>query len=146
MLGLSTTLAVVARPSTLTKGSGVKEPRERGAAMVEFALIVPLLLLLVLGLIEFGYRYERSARLNNAAFIAARSLAVHKTVSEAQTAAESADPGMVTAGATISASPGGNCTSGNVTVTITSTEKSPTKFFGGSTFVVHAKGVARCDG
>jgi Flp pilus assembly protein TadG len=120
--------------------------KERGAAMVEFALILPLLLLLILGLIEFGYRYERAARLNNAAFVAARSLSVHKTVSEATAAAQDADPGMVSSGATISASPSSDCTSGNVTVLITSTETSPTKFFGGSTFVVHAKGVARCDG
>ena len=114
--------------------------------MIEFALIVPLLLVLILGLVEFGYRYERAARLNNAAFIAARALSIHKTVAQAETAAKNADPGMVSSGATISPTPATDCTSGNVIVTITSTESSPTKFFGGSTFVVNAKGVARCDG
>lgn len=112
--------------------------------MVEFALILPLLLLLILGLVEFGYRYERSARLNNAAFIAAREIAVHKD--DYVAVARNADPAMPS-GATISADKTGtSCTSGNVTVTITSSEKSPTKFFGGSAFTVNAKGVARCDG
>lgn len=124
----------------------MKQSRERGAAMVEFALILPLLLLLILGLLEFGYRYERSARLNNAAFIAARQIAVHKTDYDA--AARNADPAMP-AGASISPSPATCPTSGavtSVTVTIVSSEKSPTKFFGGATFNVTAKGVARCDG
>ena len=114
--------------------------------MVEFALILPLLLLIILGLVEFGYRYERSARLNNAAFIAAREIAIHKT--DYDTLARSADPSMPS-GATIVAdkTPAG-CTSGNVTVTITSSESSPTKFFppGQLTFTVVAKGVAKCDG
>lgn len=124
----------------------MKHSRERGAAMVEFALILPLLLLIILGLLEFGYRYERSARLNNAAFIAAREIAIHK--SDYATLARNADPSMP-AGATIVADKTDvTCTSGNVTVTITSTETSPTKFFppGSTTFTVVAKGVARCDG
>lgn len=125
----------------------MKDSRERGAAMVEFALITPLLVLIILGLLEFGYRYERSARLNNAAFIAAREIAIHKTGYDA--AARNADPDMPGAATIVpSYSVSAACTSGNVTVTITSSEKSPTKFFppGQLNFPVVAKGVARCDG
>ncbi len=125
----------------------MKQSRERGAAMVEFALILPLLLLIILGLVEFGYRYERSARLNNAAFIAAREIAIHKTDYDA--AARNADPSMPGAATIVPTySVSSACTSGNVTVTITSSESSPTKFFppGQLTFTVVAKGVAKCDG
>jgi Flp pilus assembly protein TadG len=118
--------------------------KERGAAMVEFALILPLLLVLILGLIEFGYRYERAARLNNAAFVAAREISIHKDDYDA--VARNADPAMPGSATITADKTGAGCTSGNVTVLITSTETSPTKFFGGSTFVVRAKGVARCDG
>ena len=121
----------------------MRRSRERGAVMVEFALVVPLLLLLVLGLIEYGYRYSRSSVLNNAAFVAARDFSIHKDAGAAQAAGRAADSDMP-AGASFggfSCPPGGN-----VTVTITSTENSPTGMFpGGDTFVVNAKGVARCE-
>jgi len=38
---------------------------ETGAALVEFAIIVPLLLLLVVGISEFGYAYYHLNILNN---------------------------------------------------------------------------------
>lgn len=131
----------------------MKDARERGAAMVEFALIFTFVLMpLMLGLIEYGYRYERSARLNNAAFIAARTLSIHKTSAEAVAAAKSADPTLTDSTVTVSASypaAGADCTSGsNVTFNMTVVVKSPTKSFppGATTFTVNAKGVARCDG
>lgn len=40
---------------------------ERGASAVEFALMMPLLLLLVFGMIDFGYAINRHAALSNAA-------------------------------------------------------------------------------
>lgn len=119
---------------------------ERGAAVVEFALIAPLLILLVLGLLEFGFRYQRQAQLNDAAFVAARTVAVGK-VSEAQGKGEAALP----APATMSGSPSWSgitaCTEGDaVTVTLTVTMNSPTSFFGGPTYTTTATGVSRCGG
>ena len=120
----------------------MRDSRERGAVMVEFALVVPILLLLVLGLIEYGYRYSRASVLNNAAFVAARNYSIHEDAGEAEAAGRAADSDMP-GGASFG---GFSCSGENVTVTITSTESSPTGLFpGGDSFVVNAKGVARCE-
>lgn len=111
--------------------------------MVEFAIIVPVLLMLILGLVEFGFRYQRAAVLNNAAFIAARSMSLNKTAIEAKAAAVAA--GMPDA-ATFTSAPAACAAGANVTVTIKSTENSPTGAFFSQKFTIDAKGVARCEG
>ena len=40
--------------------------RERGAEAVEFALVVPILLTLVFGIVDFGYMINRDTMINNA--------------------------------------------------------------------------------
>ncbi len=50
------------------KGAG----RQSGAAFVEFALVFPILLLVVFGIIQFGLLLNASITLNNAAEMAAR--------------------------------------------------------------------------
>lgn len=119
----------------------MKDSRDRGAVTVEFAFIIPLLLLLILAVVEFGYRYERGTVLNNAAFIAARDMSITgHTVGTATTAARSAG---APSAATISISPSTCTADADITVTITSTQDSATKAFG-ATFTVHGKGVSRC--
>ena len=120
----------------------MKSSRERGAVTVEFAVIVPLLCLLILAIVEFGFRYERGATYNNAAFIAARDFSINHDQAKAETAARNAG---WPSGLTVSINPS-TCTSGNnVTVTLTrNDEPSATGAFG-STFPVTGKGVARCD-
>jgi Flp pilus assembly protein TadG len=46
---------------------------DRGAVIVEFALIAPLLLMLVFGIIDFGWMIDRSNVVNNVARDAART-------------------------------------------------------------------------
>ncbi|MBB1021338.1 pilus assembly protein [Dietzia sp. E1] len=67
--------------------------RERGATAVEFALVLPLLLLLVLGIIEFGRAYHLQTTLSNAARDGVRVMALENSVSAARsTAKASAQP------------------------------------------------------
>lgn len=50
---------------------------EKGQAMVEFALVLPILLLLLCGIIDFGWLYFNQLLLNNAAREGARYAAIH---------------------------------------------------------------------
>ena len=45
---------------------------ERGAELIEFALVLPLLLLLVLGIVDFGFLFQRLEVVTNAAREGAR--------------------------------------------------------------------------
>ncbi|WP_202931077.1 TadE family protein [Aminipila terrae] len=51
--------------------------KEKGQAMVEFALVLPLLLLLLCGICEFGYLFSHQILANNTCREAARYAAVH---------------------------------------------------------------------
>ena len=52
---------------------------EKGQAMVEFALCLPILLILVCGIIDFGWIYYNQISINNAAREGARYAAVYYT-------------------------------------------------------------------
>ena len=60
--------------------------RERGAAMVEMAVVMPLLLLLVFGIIEFGLLFRERLTIASAASSAARTGATMGTRAEADLA------------------------------------------------------------
>jgi Flp pilus assembly protein TadG len=131
---------------------GPRSKDERGVAAVEFALIVPFLLLLVCGVIDFGERYRTAAVYNNAAFAAARSMTIENSVTKAKTAAVNAGmPSTLTLSVSYtsgysSCAQAGDGSFGNVTVTITNPAKATaTKFFG-TTYSVTGKAVARCSG
>ncbi|MBM4608636.1 pilus assembly protein [Rhodococcus hoagii] len=61
---------------------------ESGAAAVEFALVVPILLLLVLGIIEFGRAYNIQNSLSAAAREGVRVMAISKSPTAAKAAAK----------------------------------------------------------
>jgi Flp pilus assembly protein TadG len=50
---------------------------EKGQAMVEFALVLPVLLLIIAGIIDFGLIFNQKVLANNASREAARYVAVH---------------------------------------------------------------------
>lgn len=54
-----------------------KQKREDGQAMVEFALILPIFLLILCGIIDFGWLFYNQLSLNNACREGARYAVVH---------------------------------------------------------------------
>lgn len=63
---------------------------ERGAVAVEFALLAPILIMLLLGIMEFGRAYNVQMSLTAAAREGARSMAITKSEETARTAAKNA--------------------------------------------------------
>lgn len=64
-------MAIVKRFALLcrTRASWVSE---RGAELVEFAIVLPLMLLVVMGIVDFGFMFQRYVVLTNAAMEGAR--------------------------------------------------------------------------
>ena len=59
-----------------------KHRSQRGAAAVEFALLVPFLLMMLFGVIDFGYMLNRDTTINNAAREGVRTASVGGTSAE----------------------------------------------------------------
>ncbi len=62
------------------------QKHERGAAAVELAIILPILLMLLFGIIEFGRWYNASITVTHAARESVRKLALRDTVDNAKLA------------------------------------------------------------
>ena len=76
---------------------------EDGAAAVEMALVLPLLLLLIFGIIEFGFIFNRKITIDHAAREGVRHLAIIANgdplaISKAEQTAEDAAPDLQTVG------------------------------------------------
>lgn len=125
--------------------------RDRGAAAVEFALVLPLLLALVLGIAEFGRAYHVQTTLSNAARDGVRVMALQNDpVAARATTRASASPLALTE-QQISITPAscaatGTTPAGTATVTVTY----PFRLIGGflpiDDFTLTGKGTMRCNG
>jgi len=73
---------------------------QRGSAMVEFALILPALLLITTGVMIFGVAMNNYLQLTNAVSVGARSVSTY--------AGQTLDPCLVASNAVIAAAPGLN--------------------------------------
>jgi Flp pilus assembly protein TadG len=126
---------------------------ERGAAAVEFALVLPLLVLLFAGIAELGRIYYLQATLSGAAREGARVMALQNNVATAVTAVKSAAGSVAVSDAQIAVTPDtGACrhtsptaASTQASVTITFTTPLVSSFFGTSV-TVHGRGVMQCGG
>jgi Flp pilus assembly protein TadG len=124
---------------------------ERGATAVEFAFIVPLLIVLVLGIAEFGHAFQVQGTLSAAAREGVRTMALQNDPAAARaavrTAAASLDPAITNAQITITPGACPELNGGNTSVRLTIRYPMPylTGFFGSSVDLT-GTGVMRCNG
>jgi Flp pilus assembly protein TadG len=122
---------------------------EEGASAVEFALVLLPLMLLLMGILDFGRLYDQQLSLSAAAREGVRVMAISNNVADARTAVRhSTDLDPVLSNAQIVVSPA-TCTSGTtVTVTVTYPMESLTGFFAGLVSGEDLRGRAtmRCNG
>ncbi len=121
--------------------------RDDGAAAVEFALILPVLVLLVLGLIEFSLLFNAQISVTNAAREGARVMAIQDDPALARAAAivaaPSLSPALVAGNITVTPA---SCIAGtSATVQIRYPAALVTGFFG-VTLPLEGKGVMLCGG
>jgi Flp pilus assembly protein TadG len=124
---------------------------ERGASAVEFAFIVPLLVLLVLGITEFGRAFQVQSTLSAAAREGVRTMALRndQVAARAMTrsVAASLSPALADGQITITppSCPATYVPGASVTLKITYSEPFLTGMFGAGVTLT-ASGVMRCSG
>lgn len=92
---------------------GQNDPNDHGAAAVEFALLVPVLLLLIFGIVDFARGYNAQVTVTHAAREGVRVQALGGTPTETTTATQLAAIPL-----TVSVSPG-PCDPGQPTTVVT---------------------------
>jgi Flp pilus assembly protein TadG len=124
---------------------------ERGASAVEFAFVLPLLLVLVVGIAEFGRAFQVSGTLSAAAREGVRTMALQNDQTAAKTmvknVASSLSPAITDAQIVITPAscPVTYPSATNVTVTISYHLPFITGFFGSGANLT-GRGVMRCNG
>ncbi|MDQ0690148.1 TadE family protein [Arthrobacter sp. W4I7] len=124
----------------------MSQDSERGAAAVEFAILLPLLLMLVLGTIEFGRAYNAQITLTNAARDGVRVMAIANDPASAKIAAKNAAASVSTSIPTsdVTLSTDACSTGSQVTLTIKYNLSTITGIAG--PFPMTGKGVMLCGG
>lgn len=118
--------------------------RERGAALVEFALVLSIFVMILFGIIEFGRAYHVQLSLTHASREGVRVLAVTQDPSEAVAATMGAAATLDLAALQVEA---GTCTPGEETylrVAYPLTYDIP--LFGSATIDLSSKAVMQCGG
>lgn len=112
---------------------------DRGAAAVEFALVLIPLMLIVFGIIDFGRAYNAQETLTQAARVGARQASVHNSVASVQAAVAKA---ISTSDVTniVVTDPDSCSATGNKSVTVTVT--ADFKYLGLPFGTIGMKGVA----
>jgi len=111
--------------------------------MVELALVLPLLMMLVMGIIFFGMAYNAKVELTGAVREGARALALGQTPASAETIVTDAAPSA----ATITFSNVTTCTTGstgNATITASIDMSYTIPFVSEGTWTLSQTGVMRC--
>jgi Flp pilus assembly protein TadG len=117
---------------------------ERGAAAVEFAIILPILVLLVMGIIEFGRAYNATIELTGAVREGARELALGPatmTAAEVEEVVANAAPSITPTVTEIQTCSGAG---GDAEVVAEHSLGYTIPFFSEGTWTLSARGVMRC--
>lgn len=119
---------------------------ERGAAALEFALVLPILIMLVMGIIEFSRAYNAKEALQYAVREGARELAINGNagVAQAVTVDRAIGLTLTTAQVTATGCSGAATTTAEVTATYSLPYQIP--FWGSGSWPLSATGVMRCNG
>ena len=137
-----------ARPAGRSR-FGARLLGERGAAAVEFALVVPLLVLLFIGIVEFSQALSVHARLSAAAREGARVMALTSDPAQARTAVHGAVDSLDFPDSQITITPGA-CPStdptATIAVTVTYTQPFAAGLLGHNGVELTGKAVMRCGG
>lgn len=118
---------------------------DRGAALVEFAMVLPILILLVFGVIEFGRGYNTRSTITHAARESVRVAALDSgdPVATAVAAANQLNAADIS----VTVTPAGTCTPGDpVTVTIDYPHDYTIPLYGSGTWNISQSAVMRCGG
>lgn len=125
---------------------------ERGAAAVEFALVAPLLVALIMGIVEFGVAINYKSQLNNVTSVAARDYGIYRDKTQANAIINAVAHAAGTSNRDIDyAIEGGGteCNEANVgkpiVVTVRLKRTTITKILGATPLSYEAKAVARCN-
>ena len=124
-----------------------KLSEEQGAAALEFALVLPILIMLVMGIIEFSRAYNAKEALQYAVREGAREMAINKNATTAQSVtvdrAIGLNPALTASQVTVA-----GCSGSDVSARVTATYNLPYQvpFWGSGSFPLSATGVMRCNG
>ncbi|MGX1160145.1 TadE-like protein [Arthrobacter sp. SLBN-100] len=124
----------------------MRESSERGAAAVEFAILLPVLLLLVLGTMEFGRAYNSQITLTNAGREGVRVMVIANDPIAARTAAKNAAASVSTTISDSDITLSTNVCSTGTQVTLTIKYNLPTMTGIAGPFPMTGKGVMLCGG
>ena len=116
--------------------------------MVEFAIVLPVLVLLLFGIIEFTRAYNAKTTMTHAAREGARTLALRGSVSDAQARVRASSPSLNQSSLTITTVPAsGVCTPGQ-TVRVVVSYQMPYSIpmYRNGTWSLQETGVMRCGG
>ncbi|GGH93191.1 TadE family protein [Arthrobacter liuii] len=120
------------------------EHKSRGAVAVEFALVAPILLAVVVGIVEFANAYNAQISVTQAAREAARTMAVKNSQTDAKAAAVAGAPGL-SGPFSYTFSPTACTPDTTMKVTITYSAPTMTGLFGSSVGLTGV-GAMRCGG
>ncbi len=122
----------------------LRRPTDRGSTLVETALMLPLLVLLVFGVVEFGRAYNAQVTLTHAAREGVRELALTRDSTAAASRAVSAATSLDASSLSVTTTSCGPGEDAKLKVSYPFTYDIP--LFGQSTITLTGEGVMRCGG